>query len=90
MFHVLGHDRMVQAGVGRWKACWGSAEGLQRAEAGAVSPILHLGAGAGLNCPQNSAQVLFWREIVGSLCKTLQEHTISCVVHVHQEKYNKN
>lgn len=62
----------------------------QRAEAGAVSPILCLGAGAGLNCPQNWAQVLFWREIVGSLCKTLQEHTISCVVHVHREKHNKN
>lgn len=62
----------------------------QRAEARAVSPILLLRAAAGLNYPQNRAQVLFWKEIVGSLCKTVQEHAISHVVRVHQEKCNKN
>lgn len=62
----------------------------QRAEATAVPPTVLLGAAAGLNCPQNWAQVLFWRKIVGSICKTVQEHTFSHVVHVHQEKCNKN
>lgn len=62
----------------------------QRAEARAVWPTVLLGAAAGLNCPQNWAQVLFWRKIVSSLCKTVQEHTVSHVVHVHQEKCDKN
>lgn len=60
----------------------------QRAEAGAVSPILLLQQLLVWTVP-TWAENLFRREIVGSLCKGVQQQTVSYVMHVHQEKCNK-
>lgn len=63
----------------------------QRAEPGTVMPALLLRAADRLKCPQNWAQVLgFGKEIGGSFCKTVQGYTVSLIVRVHQEKYNKD
>lgn len=83
VFHALGHEDGKPAETALKDCKW------QRAEAGGLSPVLLLEQLLGWTVP-TWAWDLFWKEIVGSLCKTVQEHTVSYVVHVHQEKCNKN